>query len=829
MYQDYIWFIVAAGLAAFILLLIAYLIASRKTGKQFARIKKQNTEPFDPLSITASVQAAKIVEDGKEAIEAKSIHIAATDVQAEKSETFSVKVKSISNFDSKILDGKYSLLGELQGGGMGRIFLALKAGVENKWIIKYVPRYSGGLSNEADILKKLNHHALPQIIDIFEDSKGLYLAQSFIPGESMKSVLESFKIERIAIPELRLLDWAEQLTEVLSHLHTRERPIYHFDLKPSNIMVSRGNKLMLIDFGISRRQSDTVGLEGFTIEYAAPEQIKELPRTKDPKKQEHFEAIIAARFGGFGALPDVRMNWPLDARTDIYSLGAVLFEAIVGEIPTIHNCAMLQEHISKGMCDIINKCLETDPSMRYQTADELMTALHCQKGYIEQKGSTTLLKRRAAKWASVPLMLFAIFSLASGMFVRAMEVAAAMYVNPEIITVSLLQSSEVQITRVLPEVESPLARLLLDDDPERPVDPNQLRWEVTASHIAQVDGNRILGLNVGETLVHGQYRMQDITLRVNVVEPMDGMVDISMRYGPGHIIQLFAGTSHRERIDGNLPNAEFVSPESMSATQDGVVYFADAGWLRRIQNGMVETVDIGPMHLRAHLVRTHYNDIYILTHTWQDDDDHFHGIMRHTANGHEMLYTANSQFTSIRDFVVADERIYFIERNDGVGLTYLRVMDRHFPDDVRTLAELPEGTSAITIGGYRIYLADEAEGTLLLYENGQLVHLAGLPGEHAFIDGAAPLFYRPTRIHYHDSALHVWDFNVLRKVYLEDGVVRETISLAGMASPEFSMDFEPQEQAERIVLPYSRLADFVIMDGGILLSDPIRGVVWWFE
>jgi len=738
--------------------------------------------------------------------------------------TYSVELAPVTDFDANVLTGKYTLRGEIKGGAMGRVFLARKDNVGNDWVIKYIPKSLGQLTNESEILKDLNHPSLPKIIDILKDEKGLYLVQSYIPGASMQSVLQAVKAELstgpLVIPEYKLLDWAEELAEVLSHLHTRPQPIFHFDLKPSNIMVSHGGKIMLIDFGISRRQSDNIDAEALTYGYAAPEQIK-----TPPKRTAHKEIIEAC----FGTLPQARVNWPLDSRTDIYSLGVVLFEAAVGEIPTINNRDALKECLPAGFSKIIYKCLEIDPGNRYQSAAGLTEDLTHYRRYGMSKRNNTIVRRAAAKAASLLMVPVAAVALSAGMLVRAVEAAATMYVNPEIIMVSVQQSTEVQITRVLPSADNAFVGLFVGEEGEQRVDPNQLRWQAAANHIAQVDGNRVVGLNLGETIIHGQYRMQDIAMLVNVVEPMYGMVDISMRYRPGHYMHLFAGAGQRERVDGNLANVDFFFPESMAVTAGGAVYIADSGWLRRIQDGVVETVQVMPPFLRPSVVRAYHDDVYFLTHEWQDGGRNFAGIVRHTDTESQILYHVNTENMTIRDFAVSGERIYFIEYNDGLDIVLLRFIDRNDPSVVGTLATLEQGVSALSFAGGRTYLADEEQGTLLFYENGQLTHLAGVPGERAFIDGSAPLFYRPTRIRYYSGALYVWDFNVLRKVLLVNGAASEVISLAGMVSTTAPMEFIPQEPAESIVLPYSSNTDFIIVDGWLLISDPRRGLIWRFE
>jgi len=836
----------AIGITAtmLIIVLVIYLIISYKKGRLFKKIGERETERFNALGITM-LQSQYVLESavssyslGRESWDGHYSN--AGNVETVHPSGFNLKddvrtmhdfygrldLQPVRDFDAYILEGQYTLLAEIPGGGMGRVFLARKDNVGNDWIIKFVPPHIGELTNEADILKDLRHTALPQIIDIFEDYSGLYLVESFIDGDSMKGVLHSHKTDSHAeysvIPEHQILDWAEQLAQVLSYLHKRAQPIFHLDLKPSNIMVTPdNNKLVLIDFGISQRQTDDMGIKGATYSYAAPEQLKR------PLREGRRKALINERFG---TLPEARKNWKLDGRTDIYSLGVVLFEAAVGEIPKVHNRRLLKECLSKGMCDIINKCLEVNPAKRYQSADKLLADLLYQKRFGKERMGVLLRRRKFAKIASVLLMPLALFMLASGFLIREAEAVVSMYVDPEILTVSVMQHSEVQITRVMPDVDNSLVRMFVGRDSNQPMDPSRLRWDVVASHVAQVDGNRVQGLNVGETMVHGYYRDQAVSMLINVIEPMDGYVDISMRFRPGNRVRLYAGTNYREHVDGALHEAEFISPESMAITDSGSIYFADSGWLRRIYNGMVETVDFGPFHLQPRLVRAYGNDIYVLTHAWSDDTGYYFGIVRHTSSGPVVLYEGDAMFTDIRDFAIADDGlIYFVERNDGVGATYLRTLDMINTENVYTLAELSLGVSAMSISNDRIFLADANQGVLAFFQDGQLTHLAGLPDELAFIDGPAPLFYRPTRIQYHNGDLFVWDFNVLRKIILEDGAVVEAISIAGVASPEFSLEHRSEYTAESIVLPFSLLTDFLIKDEGILITDPRRGVIWRFE
>jgi len=860
--------LVGVGILATIsfVLLIAYLLYSRKRNRLYQEILIQETRAFEAFDSTIQIMreatsasihvqsdystasaTAKTALDGFDGTEGTMLEESFTDGTAHtvldldlplenQSEGVQTEATSASNFTSSTtssgiyttglgkrkpeggldwspLEGQYEFIEEIKGGGMSRVFKALKINTGNEWIVKFIPKSIGELTQEADILKDLNHVNLPSIIDIFQGKEGQFLVESFIQGVGMDQVLKSHE----AIPVFKVLDWAEELAQVLSYLHNMKEPFLHLDLKPSNIMVTHDDKLVLIDFGISRRQSEVSGAVGATLSYAAPEQLK---RKVSGKGLE----IIEKRFG---ELPPERKDWRLDVRTDIYSLGVILFEAAVGYIPQHKHMGVLKNYLPVGLCDIIYKCLKVDPAERYQSVDDLLADIQKQKN-AKSRMHFSLLTRKTARFAAVAAVGIAVFGFTMGTRLIEIEARTIMTIDPAILTVSVLQSSEIRLTR-----------LLSDTYEERPLNENNLRWELSANNVAQVDGSRVVGLNIGETLIHGQYRHNEVTIQVQVVEPMDGIVEISQRYPTGNEVFLFAGTTHRERIDGNLASVEFVGPESMDVADNGAIYLTDAGILRRIYNGTSETIRINPPHLMPRMVRTYGNDVFILTDAWYEDGGFFYGLLRLSSDGTsgmEGFFLGDAQHTDIRDFTVENGLIYLVEWNAGEGITYLRTINVNNAGDIRTLTAIPDGISALAIGNDTVFLADSEQGALLAYDKrqGNINRLAGAAGERAFIDGAAPLFYQPSRLRYLDNVLYVWDFNVLRKIRLEDGMALEAISLAGAVSPVYNLEFSyNRERAERIVLPHSRLMDFVILpqsfnsgQGGILLTDPKRGVIW---
>jgi len=809
--------LIALGItsAALFIALIGYLLYSRKRNSLYQEILRQETQAFDAFNSTvqliqqeATASAASlhveqsIAEEGT-MLDATEFGLMDMQRTGHIFGEYELLQPHISGLDWSPLEGQYEYISEIKGGGMGSIFKVLKTNTGNEWIAKFIPKHIGKLTQESEILKRLNHVNLPSIIDIFQTSEGQFLIETFVEGVSMDQVLKSHK----ALPVFKVLDWSEQMAQVLSYLHNMEEAFLHLDLKPGNIMVTYDDKLVLIDFGISKPQSEVSGSVGATLSYCAPEQI---PKKLSGKGQE----IINYRFGDL--LPKDHQNWPLDVRSDVYSLGVILYEAATGKLPQHKNLKLLHHFLPKNLCEIIYKCLEIDPQNRYQSVDCLLSDIQKHKQHSKSRMHHSLLAKKAAGFASVAAVGLAVFGFTMGTYMLDVEARTIMTANPEILTVSVRQSSEIRLTRLLPETEE-----------ERPLNQNNLQWKISASDIAQVDGSRIIGLNVGETFVYGQYRHNSVTIRVQVVEPMDGIVEISQRYPMGGEVFLFAGSMHRERLDGAISNAEFVSPASMDIAQRGAIYLTDSGVLRRVYNGRLETIEINPPFLRPSIVRTYGNDVFTLTDEWYEDGGFYYGIIRLIdGTNAEGFFLGDAINTAIRDFVVSNGLIYLIEWNAGVGAAYLRTINVNNADDINTITEVPEGVSALATDGTRIFLADSEEGLILVYEAGQIRHLAGVSGERAFIDGTAPLFYQPSRLRFNDDNLYIWDFNVLRKLRLHEGVALEAISLAGAVSPVYDMQFPQQEAAERIVLPYSRMMDFVFMDSNLLLSDPKRGIIW---
>lgn len=273
----------------------------------------------------------------------------------------------------ELIDGRYKILRKLGKGGMSVVYLAVNEKVNKHWAIKEVKKE--GVENfetvhqrlltEADILKRLHHPNLPDIVDIIENEETFLLVMDYIEGRQLESIVQEYGPQN----EETVVNWGKQLCDVLSYLHSQNPPIIYRDMKPANVMVQKDGKVVLIDFGTARefkesQAEDTLCLG--TCGYAAPEQYE-----------------------GQGQS---------DIRTDIYCLGVTLYYLLTGHNPIckpyeIYPIRYWNTNLSSGLEMIILKCTRKNPSKRYQSCEELQQELsHYYKLDIEYQKSQKIKK-----------------------------------------------------------------------------------------------------------------------------------------------------------------------------------------------------------------------------------------------------------------------------------------------------------------------------------------------------------------------------------------------------------------------------------------------------
>jgi eukaryotic-like serine/threonine-protein kinase len=277
-----------------------------------------------------------------------------------------------------VLSGRYKLEAKLGSGGMSTVYLARDTTLDRQVAVKVMHRE---MSEQADQLQrfrqearavaKLSHPNVVAVIDAGEDGGHPYIVFEYVQGETLKQ-----RINRIgALDAQEALAYAIEIARGLTVAHARN--MVHRDIKPQNVLIDSEGRAKLTDFGISRQlEQDGMTATGRvlgTTDYVAPEQA---------------------------------MGHPVDQRSDVYSLGVVLYEMLVGQVPfhADSQVGVAMKHVNEELPDVqqrrpelsaaaamtVERATAKDPNDRYQSAgeliDDLSTALEVEAA---RAGSTT--------------------------------------------------------------------------------------------------------------------------------------------------------------------------------------------------------------------------------------------------------------------------------------------------------------------------------------------------------------------------------------------------------------------------------------------------------
>lgn len=267
-----------------------------------------------------------------------------------------------------LLQDRYLIMRLLGQGGMGAVYQATDRKFGNAVALKETFYSDSSLrkafSQEARLLNRLRHAALPVVTDYFSISDKQFLVMQFIPGKDLEQLLN----ERAASGQgvfltSQVIRWADQLLDALEYLHSQKPQIIHRDIKPQNMKLTPRGEVILLDFGLAKGvvthpTQDSQSIRGYTPNYASLEQIR-----------------------GTGT----------DSRSDIYSMGATLYHLLTGEMPPdaltrIAAILMGQADPLRRICDVnpevspllsavIEKAMSPHPAQRYLTAATMRHAL----------------------------------------------------------------------------------------------------------------------------------------------------------------------------------------------------------------------------------------------------------------------------------------------------------------------------------------------------------------------------------------------------------------------------------------------------------------------
>ena len=256
-----------------------------------------------------------------------------------------------------LLKNRYKILEQLGTGGMGEVYLAEDQALANKVAVKANHNMNANSAaqfiREARLLASLKHPNLPRVIDYFTEDDTQYLVMDYIPGEDLRTLVD----KKTKFSTAQILKWAEQLGNAVTYLHTQNPPIFHRDIKPTNIKLMPNGEAVLVDFGIAKvgdpSQETLTGAWAFTPGFAPPEQVSGL-RTGPQSDQFSLAATLYYVFAG---------KSPADsARRMIGEEELVSLKTLVPGIP---------QHIA----DAIEKALSIKQDMRFTTVADFVEAI----------------------------------------------------------------------------------------------------------------------------------------------------------------------------------------------------------------------------------------------------------------------------------------------------------------------------------------------------------------------------------------------------------------------------------------------------------------------
>jgi serine/threonine protein kinase len=286
---------------------------------------------------------------------------------------------------------KYRLIKHIGRGGMADIYLSKQPGLDrdvaikilNPYIVAEDPNFVNRFRREGRAVAALRHPNIIQVFDFDNVDDTYFLVMEYIEGRTLKQVLQELAEKGQVLTMEEALRIVGQVGDALDYAH--QQGCLHRDVKPSNIMVTRRGEAILMDFGIARIMGSAVqtteGIISGTPAYMSPEQ------GRDDK---------------------------VDYRSDLYSLGIVLYEMLTGNVPFTGDTplAVMMKHerdplppLSRERPDlpqavglVLNRVLAKDPDRRYQSAYEMIEALH---QALDDKG-TLLVPTHAGRRHTLP-------------------------------------------------------------------------------------------------------------------------------------------------------------------------------------------------------------------------------------------------------------------------------------------------------------------------------------------------------------------------------------------------------------------------------------------
>jgi len=294
------------------------------------------------------------------------------DVSATPSSTLKAPIEKLAR--GTTFASRYEIIDELGAGGMGEVYRVFDNKIGEEVTLKLIrPEIAADkksierFRNELKFARRIAHKNVCRMYDLNQEAGTLYLTMEFVPGKNLKSMIAMTK----QLSLRTILNIAKQICEGLAEAH--RLGVVHRDLKPSNIMIDKDGNTRIMDFGLAR----SLDTEGMT----EADMILGTPGYMSPEQVEGKDT---------------------DQRSDIYSMGVILYEMVTGRPPFEGDSALsialkhkteiapdprkFNPQIPEDLCSVIKKSMEKDRGRRYQNTEEIIAALN----KIEDSLTTTL-------------------------------------------------------------------------------------------------------------------------------------------------------------------------------------------------------------------------------------------------------------------------------------------------------------------------------------------------------------------------------------------------------------------------------------------------------
>jgi serine/threonine protein kinase len=302
--------------------------------------------------------------------------------------------------------GRYQIEGELGRGSMGVVYTAHDPHIDRAVALKVLRQdrvtseeFVQRFLKEAKAIGRLSHPNIVTVYDAGRDHETIYIAMEYLVGKTLNEVIREKRLSHEEVGDIGV-----RLADTLDYVHSQG--IVHRDIKPSNIFLTSANQPIITDFGIARiedpltPQQTQAGEVLGTPVYMSPEQV---------------------------------MGEPVDGRTDLYSLGVILYELTTGRRPfrggnlaavfravtqdTPLEPVKIDPSISRTMSGLIMKSLNKRPDKRFQTGKEMAEALKaCHDGVATRAMPEAPIKKKPARLGLLLLIAFIMLSAGGGLF-----------------------------------------------------------------------------------------------------------------------------------------------------------------------------------------------------------------------------------------------------------------------------------------------------------------------------------------------------------------------------------------------------------------------------